>query len=187
MTTSPLAFFAHVNQNKFLSGVKALLDVGHVGFLDALFRVVYESEKPLRMRHGTPRSIRKESSKPITAARKESSRGHPSRGQALTVVQAGKWRNERNIAARLEARRLQSHGAPSYGVSIARRDFAAGTLQPRSGSSPRFPAVKRLDSRTRVRRPSITAGTGSCHTPRMTKIIKAASPGESALEVMPTP
>src|SRR6516164_11717279 len=86
-----------------------------------------------------------------------------------------------------KVRQRQSQSASGYGFSLASGDFAAGTLQPRTDSSPRFPAVKRLDSRTRVRRPSITAGMGSCVTPRITKIIKAASPGESALEVMPTP
>src|SRR5271166_2048215 len=49
-------------------------------------------------------------------------------------------------------------------------------------SASRWPAVKRLDSRTRVRRPSITAGIGLLGMPRTTKIINAASPGASALD-----
>jgi hypothetical protein len=43
MAAGPLAFFAYINQNKFFSGVETPLDVGHVAFLDALFRVIYES------------------------------------------------------------------------------------------------------------------------------------------------
>src|ERR1700719_920882 len=54
------------------------------------------------------------------------------------------------------------------------------------GASPK-PARKGLDSRTRVRTPSITGGIGSCATPRTRKIISAASPGASALDVIPKP
>src|ERR1700742_5054622 len=66
--------------------------------------------------------------------------------------------------------------------------LAIGTRQTaRRGSAPAFPARNRLDSRTRVRNPSITAGIAGCSTPRITKIISAASPGESTLDVTPTP
>lgn len=61
-----------------------------------------------------------------------------------------------------------------------------GSEQARRGAASPLPTRKGLDSRTRVRRPSMTGGTGSCATPRMTKIISAASPGESTLELIPT-
>src|SRR6266705_5306845 len=68
------------------------------------------------------------------------------------------------------------------------RDFRAADIEQtcRAGASPK-PARNRLDSRTRVRKPSITGGTGSCGTPRTRKMTSAASLGESALEPMPTP
>ena len=61
------------------------------------------------------------------------------------------------------------------------------TLQRLEISVPRSPAVNRLDSLMRVRSPSMSTGIGFRATPRTTKIISAASPGASALEVMPTP
>src|SRR5438445_13492086 len=65
--------------------------------------------------------------------------------------------------------------------------LAAGIEHPLlAGASPK-PARKRLDSRTRVRNPSITGGIGSCATPRIRKMTSAASPGASALEPIPTP
>src|SRR6202035_4795028 len=54
------------------------------------------------------------------------------------------------------------------------------------GASPK-PARKGLDSRTRVRTPSITGGIGSCATPRTRKIISAASRCASALDGIPKP
>src|SRR6516162_3988899 len=123
------------------------------------------------MRHGTLPFDPTESGKAYHSGPRREHRGRP----------------ESKQVARGKPGASESQCAPGYGLLTASGDFAVGTLQPRTGSSPRFPAVKRLDSRTRVRRPSIAAGMGSCATPWMTKIIKAASPGESALEVMPTP
>src|SRR5882762_4331510 len=72
-------------------------------------------------------------------------------------------------------------------MDFALLGLAALRGQARRGCSPPKPARNRLDSRTLVRTPSITGGMGSCGTPRIRKIISAASPGESTLEPMPTP
>src|SRR5690349_15428676 len=56
--------------------------------------------------------------------------------------------------------------------------FPVGGMQPVGGRPPFQPARNLPDSRTRVRRPSITAGIGLWATPWIRKIISAASPGE---------
>src|SRR3984893_7420408 len=76
---------------------------------------------------------------------------------------------------------------PDFIAAVLVDALAGASLQARCTSEPTVPARKRVDSRTRVRNPSITAGIGSCGTPRMVKMISAASPGESTLEPMPTP
>jgi len=79
---------------------------------------------------------------------------------------------------------------PYFGLATdADAAFPCGTRQPLlvTGSFSRLPEVKRLDSRMRVRKPSMRTGTLLRGTPRIAKIISAASPGALALEVIPTP
>src|SRR6266403_4220270 len=65
--------------------------------------------------------------------------------------------------------------------------LAAGREHRRCGWASPKPARNRLDSRMRVRNPSINGGIASCGTPRIRKRTSAASPGASTLEPMPTP
>src|SRR5262249_47959544 len=72
-------------------------------------------------------------------------------------------------------------------VRLALLVFEMGTEHVPWGCLSPKPARKRVDSRSLVRTPSMTGGMDGCVAPRMTKIISAASPGESTLAVMPTP
>src|ERR1700731_4244381 len=96
------------------------------------------------------------------------------------------WLTSVLIPATGESQRLMGGDAvPDLIAGVLVDVLAGGSLHARCTSEPAEPARKRLDSRTRVRTPSITAGSGSCGTPRIVKIIKTASPGASTLEPMP--